>query len=213
MFWFNDFLFSARKLGKWSNLTSIFFKWVIQPQCLLSRHSPFTTWCLWKIRGSESSTSNHGTVVQKRDGRLFLWQFLGTNKPMTIQEWYRVPVSGGNWGPVSVLDYVWCWRLRLSFGSSNQLIGLDESDVSHFTIQFIMCLWYISGWPWCWLSGLASYAAACVQDPRFAADLLLKIDVHDELDGASEVVNWTAGVPSNLPPQKFNEWNLRIMVF
>lgn len=41
-------------------------------------------------------------------------------------------------------------------------------------------------------SGLASYAAACVQDPRFAADLLLKIDVHDELDGASGVGNWTA---------------------
>ena len=84
------FIFSP-KMGEMIQFDlRIFFKWVIQPQCVLSRHSPFTTWCLWKIRGSESSTSNHGTVVQKRDGCLFLWQFLGTNKPMrVIQEWYR----------------------------------------------------------------------------------------------------------------------------
>ena len=29
--WFHFFFFSPRSLGKWSNLTSIFFKWVVQP--------------------------------------------------------------------------------------------------------------------------------------------------------------------------------------
>lgn len=35
---------------------------------------------------------------------------------------------------------------------------------------------------------LAAYAAACQKDERFAADLLLKIDVHDELDGYDDFV-------------------------
>ena len=86
--WFDSkifFIFSP-KIGEMIQFDlRIFFKWVVQqPQCLLSRHSrialspPDVT---VKDRGGESSTSNHGTVVQKRDGRLFLWQFLGTNKP------------------------------------------------------------------------------------------------------------------------------------
>ncbi|CAK8990551.1 Uncharacterized protein SCF082_LOCUS2283 [Durusdinium trenchii] len=36
--------------------------------------------------------------------------------------------------------------------------------------------------------GLAGYAAACEKDRRFAADLLVKIDVHDELDGYDDFV-------------------------
>lgn len=35
---------------------------------------------------------------------------------------------------------------------------------------------------------LAAYAAACQKEERFAADLLLKIDVHDELDGYDDFV-------------------------
>lgn len=47
--------------------------------------------------------------------------------------------------------------------------------------------------------GLAAYAAACAKEPRFAADLLLKIDVHDDLDGAGVAVatgqrRWREGV-------------------
>ena len=38
--------------------------------------------------------------------------------------------------------------------------------------------------------GLAAYAAACQKEERFAADLLLKIDVHDELDGAWQMRRW-----------------------
>jgi len=35
---------------------------------------------------------------------------------------------------------------------------------------------------------LASYAAACEKDTRFGANLLLKLDVHDELDGYDDFV-------------------------
>jgi len=51
-----------------------------------------------------------------------------------------------------------------------------------------MAQWYKNEMDVYSFGSLASYAAACVQDPRFAADLLLKIDVHDELDGYDDFV-------------------------
>ncbi|CAE7018113.1 unnamed protein product [Symbiodinium sp. KB8] len=48
--------------------------------------------------------------------------------------------------------------------------------------------WYMDEMAVWSFSSLAAYAAACDKDPRFAADLLLKVDVHDELDGYDDFV-------------------------
>ena len=49
--WFQLFLFSPRTLGKWSNLTSIFFKWVVQPPTRESYSSPTSCYAVTPFQG------------------------------------------------------------------------------------------------------------------------------------------------------------------
>mmetsp|Transcript_11555 Transcript_11555/g.21891 ORF Transcript_11555/g.21891 Transcript_11555/m.21891 type:complete len:564 (+) Transcript_11555:23-1714(+) len=48
--------------------------------------------------------------------------------------------------------------------------------------------WYMDEMAVWSFSSLAAYAAACAKDRTFAADLLLKVDVHEELDGYDDFV-------------------------
>lgn len=59
--------------------------------------------------------------------------------------------------------------------------GFYESEMESAASQFAQ--WYaddLSVWTF---GSLGSYVAAVAQDSRFAADLLLRVDVHDEIDG------------------------------
>ncbi|CAE8593782.1 unnamed protein product, partial [Polarella glacialis] len=86
-----------------------------------------------------------------------------------------------------------------SFKGRIQKIKVWDQEVDHFATDMMyesevdsavqnFAQWYsrdISVWTF---GSLASYAAAVEKDNRFAADLLVKLDVHDELDGYDDFV-------------------------
>lgn len=85
------------------------------------------------------------------------------------------------------------------FHGTIQKIKVWDQEVDHFATNLMyvsevdsavgqFAQWY-SGEMAVWTFGsLASYAAAVEKDKRFAADLLMKVDVHDELDGYDDFI-------------------------
>eukprot|EP00435_Cladocopium_sp_Y103_P054164 s404_g17.t1 len=83
---------------------------------------------------------------------------------------------------------VWDQEHSKGCGGPNpgDLVPAEEVGNAHQTIA----QWYKNEMDVYSFGSLAAYAAACQKDKdaRFAADLLLKIDVHDELDGYDDFV-------------------------
>lgn len=64
--------------------------------------------------------------------------------------------------------------------------GLFSAEMDRALKQF--ATWYAEDLTVWTFGSLAAYTLAVTQDPRFAADLLLRIDVHDEIDGYDDFV-------------------------
>eukprot|EP00930_Biecheleria_cincta_P084404 TRINITY_DN73883_c0_g1_i1.p1 TRINITY_DN73883_c0_g1~~TRINITY_DN73883_c0_g1_i1.p1 ORF type:complete len:542 (+),score=89.72 TRINITY_DN73883_c0_g1_i1:46-1671(+) len=64
--------------------------------------------------------------------------------------------------------------------------GLFADEAERALSQF--ATWFANDLSVYTFGSLASYASAVGEDPRFAADLLLRIDVHDEIDGYDDFV-------------------------
>ena len=75
---FKYFLFSPRTLGKWSNLTSIFFKWVVQPP---TRHIYIYTWNPNDLYFWRSTPQNKAFSNQKEGHLGSRYIYMSGNQP------------------------------------------------------------------------------------------------------------------------------------
>eukprot|EP00933_Yihiella_yeosuensis_P071452 TRINITY_DN79655_c0_g1_i1.p1 TRINITY_DN79655_c0_g1~~TRINITY_DN79655_c0_g1_i1.p1 ORF type:complete len:479 (-),score=86.72 TRINITY_DN79655_c0_g1_i1:114-1415(-) len=104
-----------------------------------------------------------------------------------------------------------CFRRHLFVGQSShaktesffsgrvQKVKVWDQEVDHLATDMMyaseidsalsnFAQWYMGEMAVWTFGSLASYASAVEKDKRFAADLLLKLDVHDELDGYDDFV-------------------------